>query len=465
MSPTSVISSLGPGIIAAACVAAIVLFALMMERPWYGLAMLIFVTPFEEFLSFSSTYTKAAKLALTGLVMAVYFLRYAGGQKAVSTRFARYPYTLAHLILVTTACTSVAASTVPGDAAVGALQLLVVFALAWLVYSSQPSEHDAIRLMRIYVGMAALMAPFAISQFVYGYRGPMASVEQRVDGPSLALGGGFFRSEGTLGSSNSAGAFFGTACIVAILHLITWRRSRTIFAGLALVTGAAAFSSFSRGALSGMVVAIALLLPFRRSYIKWIFVSVVVATLVGIFTIYRPEGFVNLEDPTVGASSRLQAWGWAYQIFREHWWTGIGMYGYRPWIAQRFGVTSIPVHPHNEFLKTLVEQGVVGAVGYLLFVIAFARCSWLALRREQAASPRWFLAASVAGIGVCFFTQELFDAGFTVGGSSLAVMFAVMLGVQASLAVGVRMPVRVAQRSRPAFAYRRPPLVARISRA
>jgi hypothetical protein len=40
---------------------------------------------------------------------------------------------------------------------------------------------------------------------------------------------------------------------------------------------------------------------------------------------------------------------------------------------------------------------------------------------------------SIGGIGVCLFTQELFDAGFTMGGSSLAILFATLLGLQVSL--------------------------------
>ena len=39
---------------------------------------------------------------------------------------------------------------------------------------------------------------------------------------------------------------------------------------------------------------------------------------------------------------------------------------------------------------------------------------------------------AIAGEGASLFTQELFDANLTIGGSSIAILFAILLALQAS---------------------------------
>jgi O-antigen ligase len=458
MLPTSITGLASTGLIAFAAIAVVVLFFVLLNRPDWGLFLLVAATPFEQLLNISFTLTKAAKLTLTALVMAVYFLTYGG----VRNRLSRYPYSLAHSLLIVSGIIATLASTIPTDSAIGVMQLVVVFLLCYLVYCEGFDEERAVGLLRLCIWLGIALAPMALAQTLFGYRGVLGSFEQQADAAEglFDMVGGLYRSSATFGSANTGGAFFYTAAAMAALHAGVFRATRTLYGVGAVLCLAAALSTSSRGAAMGAVLALSLLVPTRRIFLK---AFAVVATLVAVGVIlfyFSPESIVYLVRPGQGTESRLNAWRWALEIFREHWWTGIGIYGFKPYIEANFPHLDIPRQPHNGLLKAVVEQGLLGGLGYILFVIAFGWNSLRILRAEVAGSSRWFVASGVAAMGICIFTQELFDAGFTVGGSSTAVLFAVLLGTQAAM----RSPLAVTAPGK-APARRRVPLVARVSRS
>ena len=104
-------------------------------------------------------------------------------------------------------------------------------------------------------------------------------------------------------------------------------------------------------------------------------------------------------------------------------------------------ISDTPQHPHNGFLKALVEQGPLGGCGYLLYVVTFLRCAGQAVRTSSDSSVRW-VNGTIAGAGVSLFTQELFDANLSIGGSSLAILFAAFLSLQVCSLKGPR-PTRL----------------------
>jgi O-antigen ligase len=132
------------------------------------------------------------------------------------------------------------------------------------------------------------------------------------------------------------------------------------------------------------------------------------------------------------SESRFDAWHATLTIIGRNPVAGIGFYEFQELSQGIEGVSETTVHPHNGFLKALVEQGPLAGLAYLLFLAGFLTTAIMALRLPQSSEDKWIFA-SIGGIGACLFTQELFDAGFTIGGSSVAILFATLLGLQVQM--------------------------------
>lgn len=434
---------------------AVLALILLLNRPIAGLFLLLALTPVETVLGLSFAYTKAAKLTLTAVVAGVYFLRYA----STPGRRVQYPYLWAQILFCVSGLAATIASSVPMESALGVLQLVVVFSLCYLIAGSPISEESGVQLLRLIILAAAVVAPLAILQMFFGYSGFLGSVEQQADAAAgiYDFSYGLFRSAAAFNGSNAAAAFFWGAFVVTILHASVYRRTRSLYAGLALLVGCAALSTFSRGAFLGAVAAICLLFPVRDRTLKWAVIAMVAMAAAGVFVFHPPEELRFLIRPGQGTLSRIVAWQQALAIFRDHWLTGIGIYGFKPYVEQHFPAVEAVRQPHNGLLKSVVEQGVMGGIAYILFAFAFARTSLFSLRGEPHGGRRWFVLAGIAATGTCFFFQELFDAGFTVGGSSLAVVLAILLGVQSRMLS----PLPAVRQMAP----RKVPVLSRVSRA
>jgi O-antigen ligase len=433
---------------------AVLAFIILLKRPLAGLFLLLALTPVETVLGLPFQYTKAAKLTLTAVLAGVYFLRYAG----TPGRRAQYPYLWAQVLFCVSGVAATLASSGPANSALGVLQLVVVFSLCYLIAGSPVSMEAGVQMLRLIVFAAAIVAPLGLLQMVFGYGGFLGSVEQQADAAAgiYDFSHGLFRSAATFNGSNSAAAFFGGAFVVSVLHASVYRRTRSLYAGLAVLIGCAAISTFSRGAFVGAFAAICLLFPVRDRALKWAVIATVIVAAAGIFVFDPPEELRFLIRPGQGTLSRILAWQESLAILRDHWITGIGIYGFQPFVELNWPNRDIPRQPHNGLLKAVVEQGIMGGIGYILFAFAFVRTSISGLRGELRGTPRWFVLAGIAAMGTCFFLQELFDAGFVAGGSSLAVVLAVLLGVQSRLLY--RLPVRGE------LARRKVPVLSRVSR-
>jgi O-antigen ligase len=427
--------------------------AILIKRPGAGLLLLLALTPVESVLSLTFSHSKAAKLILTGLTAGAYFLAYAG----MPTRPFRYPYLWSQILFCVSGALATVGSIGPADSALGLLQLLVVFSLCYLIARSPLTEKASIQMLRLLVLAAAVIAPLAILQTFFGFDGFLGSVEQQADAADglYDLANGLHRSAATFNGANSAAAFFGTCCVIAILHAAVFPATRLIYAGLAALIGSALVSTFSRGAFLGAAISISLLLPVRRPIFKWIAIAVFLTVTAGTLILFPPDALKVLARPGQGTLSRLVAWQESAVILRDHWVAGVGIYGFKPYVESISSDPNVLRQPHNGFLKAMVEQGFMGGLAYLLFVLAFARTCYVSLREEASGTPRWFILAAVAGVGTAMFIQELFDAGFVAGGSSLAVMLSVLIGVQCRL---LRPPA-------PARAQRAAPVLSLASRA
>jgi O-antigen ligase len=134
--------------------------------------------------------------------------------------------------------------------------------------------------------------------------------------------------------------------------------------------------------------------------------------------------------------TRLLIWDTALNAFSAHPFVGIGVYGF-PYSSKLY--YKIPtllyqryvkdLSPHQTHLAVLSETGLIGALGFVVFLLAVLRCTFHMLRR--ASGIREMRYAFVAAVGVVYslvsmlFTDAwLWGQGIVLLGSILGVMLA-----------------------------------------
>jgi len=150
------------------------------------------------------------------------------------------------------------------------------------------------------------------------------------------------------------------------------------------------------------------------------------------------RGYLRLGADVASTSiTRVDAWRAAASIFRRNPFVGIGFYGFQEVSRGIEGESDTLLHPHNGFLKAIVEQGLLGGFAYLLFLAKFVKTAMKCLRTNSMTLETKWILASINSIGVSLFTEELFNAGLTIGGSSIAILFATLLGLQVCMLRGL----------------------------
>jgi O-antigen ligase len=284
-------------------------------------------------------------------------------------------------------------------------------------------------------------ASLAVTQSLFGYGSGLASNEQQAMARQEAFTTfwpSIQRACASFGSSNAAGAFFSAAGLVALLHALLLSRHRIRYLAMTGLLGLGLAATFSRGAIAGLLIGVLFIASvIGRSRLRWI-LAVSLAGLLSLGYIFTPMeqvlGYLRVNDDVLSASvSRVQAWQAAWTMIREHPLSGIGFYGFKQEMLVNEGDPQAPMHPHNGLLKGLVETGIFGGLAYLCYLAVFLRTATSTLRRCVQQPELLWIFSSIAAVGMCFFGQELVDAGLTMGGSSIAILFATLLGLQTSL--------------------------------
>jgi putative inorganic carbon (HCO3(-)) transporter len=171
---------------------------------------------------------------------------------------------------------------------------------------------------------------------------------------------------------------------------------------LAAVVLAGIAASFSRGAIIGGVVALIVLgIVLRRRLLVALATGIVILGLVAMFA----TGIERFNPLGGSSSARLELWGSAVAMLRDHPLSGVGLdqfYHLRNatpgggrYISPDAAASSelYASHPHNAVLDVLLRTGPFGLAVMLLLIVHFYRTAFRLLRTTEL--PRGALVAGL----------------------------------------------------------------------
>ncbi len=262
----------------------------------------------------------------------------------------------------------------------------------------------------------------------------------------LIPGTDFYRAYGTFEQPNPYAGTMGMmlALMVGVLgaQAMEWARHRSrrlahkrwagliaLLGGSGLMAGALV-ASWSRGAWIGFgaaLVAVALALPGRAGwglalagglvvlFLALYAVGLLPARIVARLTEFAAE--VRLQDVrgvgihrvNYAVIERLAHWQSAVEMWRAHFWTGVGLGGYEPAYPE-FALINWPLalgHAHNIYLNMLAETGLLGLTAYLLLWGWVFWHTWRATR--DASGLARGVAVGLLGAWTQLSVHHLFD--------------------------------------------------------
>ena len=143
------------------------------------------------------------------------------------------------------------------------------------------------------------------------------------------------------------------------------------------------------GLAAGLGLVAVLVLYVRGRIAWWLGLAVVAVLVIGAAAFSRPEAHlwhhrVNLHSP-----SRSNAASEALQLFRAHPAAGVGIGNVLITRTDPSGRLHVQRYVHNEYLQTLVEQGIVGFALLAALFLALARLLWLNRPRDRDRRALW----------------------------------------------------------------------------
>lgn len=192
--------------------------------------------------------------------------------------------------------------------------------------------------------------------------------------------GRLLRSYGSFPHPNIFGGFTALAIILFLStrHLLpNWLKSRSIaFAAITILT-IGLWSSFSRSAVLGLIVGLAILIYQKKISVRWvIWIGILAILLNGIwyqFSFDRVAAHSRLEEKSL--NERAVAAKTAVMIIRAHPWFGVGLGNFTA-VASQILKNNDPryIEPvHNVYILILGEVGMAGAIIIILSAVRIFR--------------------------------------------------------------------------------------------
>lgn len=230
-------------------------------------------------------------------------------------------------------------------------------------------------------------------------------------GLAVLLGGSGLMG-GALVASWSRGAWIGFAAALAVMALALPRRAGR-----------------------GVILAVGLVLLLPALHAVGLLPARVVARLTEFMADLRLQDVrgVAIYSTNYAVIERMAHWQSALEMWRAHFWTGVGMGGYEP-AYPGFALINWPLalgHAHNIYLNLLAETGLVGLGAYgLLWGVVFWQ-TWRATRR--AAGPARGVAVGLLGAWTQLTVHHLFDNLYV---NNVHLLVGLLLGLLAVVRAG-----------------------------
>ena len=220
--------------------------------------------------------------------------------------------------------------------------------------------------------------------------------------PRSEIKDGYVRLLGPFNQSNTFGRYLMLLVIfgVAIVPRLDRRSRRFVMA----VLGAASpflVLTYTRSAIVGTILGLIVVGVFQD---RRILLGLVVGiTLVVLLDPRLGARFAELDQGApIGAAQPGNSLEWRFQHWSEiltlsttNPLTGIGL-------ATTQRVTEDARQPHNDFVRTYVETGIVGFIAYIALIVALLQLGWRATRRSALGSFDRSVAVGYFGCAVAF---------------------------------------------------------------
>lgn len=208
----------------------------------------------------------------------------------------------------------------------------------------------------------------------------------------IAMGGLCVVYQGLGGDVRAAGffghpmTFAGYLCIyLPLLFVLLFEKSvsvrgRWFTGGLVILLSAALLFNATRGAWLAVVCTISLLLLYyltQRKKLAAVILCCLLAVGAGL-TQYPPlvQRAQSITDTTNQSNhERLLIWHSAYEMFKDHPVTGVGLGQYKDNYQKKYispeAKEPFLSHAHNNFMQTLAENGLIGFAGFMTLISCF----------------------------------------------------------------------------------------------
>jgi len=163
---------------------------------------------------------------------------------------------------------------------------------------------------------------------------------------------------------------------------MSWSRGAWMGFGAAMVAMAGAVP---KKAGWGLLLVGALVVSGLGLYLTGLLPVSVSARLTGFteYLYFEDVRGIGINDANYAVLERLAHWQAALEMFRNHFWTGVGIGGYEPAYSD-FALINWPLalgHAHNTYLTLAAETGLIGLVTYLVLWGVVFWATWRASRR------------------------------------------------------------------------------------
>jgi hypothetical protein len=239
----------------------------------------------------------------------------------------------------------------------------------------------------LYIFILGLLSSLAFESFVGAWQWQIGPLHI----PFLASSGGF-RVSGTLGVSNTFGAWLVTLVPLCMrMALYCKLKPRVFWNGVMVVSLLVLLATYTRGAWFSFLstTAVFTIIDVLRKKITFkqvsIFIGLAVVLAVFITIKYSTgiqERMSDANESLAGdqKSSRLYLAKDALRVIDDHRMIGVGLDNYRYYSDKEIGGTRIV---HNVFLLITAEQGIPAAIIFILFFVISITTGWKLLKSNN----------------------------------------------------------------------------------